>query len=43
MLKNLLALSAGRGSLESIMAFLNNSSYDEMVGIDLNKDHFKFF
>ncbi len=43
MLDSLIALKGREAPKESIMEFLNNSYYDEMVGIDLNEDHFKFF
>ena len=41
MLKNLLALSAGRGSLESIMAFLNKHRLEPMIGASYAFDHIR--
>ena len=42
MIRELLALARGDGKSNPIMEFLNNSNYDEMLGIDLNNDRFKF-
>lgn len=42
MIMGLLSLVKGDGAQEFIMEYLNNSSYDEMLGIDLNEDRFSF-
>ncbi|MBR1820385.1 MAG: EAL domain-containing protein [Clostridia bacterium] len=42
MIRELLALFKGNELPVPILEFLNNSSYDEMLGIDLGKDRYKF-
>ncbi len=42
MMRELLDMLDKGMSRENMLAFLNNSSYDEMLGIDLNNDRFKF-
>ena len=42
MIKTLIALLGEAKTRESIMEYLNNSSYDELLGIDLERDRFKF-
>ena len=42
MINGLMAMAAGRQSQDFVLEYLNNSSYDEMLGINLNEDHFKF-
>ncbi len=41
-IQELLALAGNKCPPAEIMGFLNNSNYDEMLGIDLNNDRFKF-
>ena len=42
MINGLLSVAAGRQSRDFVLEYLNNSSYDELLGIDLNEDRFKF-
>jgi len=42
MINTLLAMAQGRQSQEFVLEYLNNSSYDELLGIDLNEDRFRF-
>ena len=42
MINGLLSMAAGRQSQDFVLEYLNNSGYDEMLGIDLNEDRFKF-
>ena len=42
MINGLLAMASGRPSQDFVLEYLNDSSYDEMLGIDLNEDRFKF-
>ena len=42
MIRELLSFAEARDKHEYVMAFLNNSTYDEMLGIDLTRDRFKF-
>ena len=42
MINGLLSMAAGRQSQDFVLEYLNNSSYDELLGIDLNEDRYKF-
>ncbi len=42
MINGLLALASGKSSQDFVLEYLNNSTYDEMIGIDLNEDRFRF-
>ena len=42
MINGLLAMASDRQSQEFVLDYLNNSTYDEMLGIDLNEDRYKF-
>ena len=42
MIRELLNMLGESLSKENLLSFLNNSSYDEMLGIDLNEDRFRF-
>ena len=42
MIKELLNMMPGTPDRQSLLDYLNSSTYDELVEIDLNRDHFKF-
>ena len=42
MINELLAMAPGKPSQDFVLEYLNNSSYDEMLGIDLNEDRYRF-
>ena len=42
MINGLLALASVKSSQDFVLEYLNNSTYDEMLGIDLNEDRFRF-
>ena len=42
MINGLLAMASGKSSQDFVLEYLNNSSYDEMLGIDLNEDRYRF-
>ena len=42
MINGLLAMATDKKTQDFVLDYLNNSGYDEMLGIDLNEDRYHF-